>query len=60
MTDTTVNYFYALYILSRCDGFLTSSMCNGVFIVRAFNEGRFECDDSVRELILRGQAAEVE
>ena len=35
-------------------------MCNGVFIVGAFNEGRFECDDSVRELILKGQAAEAE
>ena len=31
-----------------------------IFIVRAFNEGKFECDDSVRELILKGQAAEAE
>ena len=58
-TDNTINY-YALYILSQCDGFLSSSMCNGVFIVGVFNEGRFECDDSVRELILKGQAAEAE
>ena len=58
VTDTTINYFYALYILSRCDGFLASTLCNGVNIVRAFNEGRFECDDIVREMIIRGELNE--
>lgn len=55
VTDTTINYFYALYVLSKCDGFLASTLCNGVNIVRAFNEGRFECDDIVREMIIRGE-----
>lgn len=58
--DAVIIQLYALYLLSRCNGFLASSMCNGVFIVRAFNEGRFECDDSARELILKGRLAEVE
>ena len=29
LEDTTINYFYALYILSRCDAFLCSGQCNG-------------------------------
>lgn len=44
-----------LYALSKCDGFLASTLCNGVNIVRAFNEGRFECDDVVREMIMKGE-----
>ena len=55
VTDTTINYFYALYVLSKCDGFLASTLCNGVNIVRALHEGRFECDDIVREMIIRGE-----
>ena len=55
VADTTINYFYALYALSKCDGFLASTLCNGVNIVRAFNEGRFECDDVVREMIIKGE-----
>ncbi len=55
--DTTVNYFYALYVLSKCDGFLASTLCNGVGIVRGFNGGRFESDDIVREMITKGEIA---
>ena len=58
VTDTTINYFYALYVLSRCDGFLASTLCNGVNIVRAFNGGRFENDGIVREMIIKGELAE--
>ena len=58
VADTTVNYFYALYVLSRCDGFLASTLCNGVNIVRALNGGRFERDEVVRDLIIRGEVAE--
>ncbi|MBR6152610.1 MAG: hypothetical protein IKQ25_15140 [Lachnospiraceae bacterium] len=54
VTDKTVNYFYALYMLSKCDGFLASSHCSGVTTVRNFNTGKFECNDVVREMILRG------
>lgn len=42
LEDTTVNYFYALYILSRCDAFLCSGQCNGWDTVRALNKGKFE------------------
>lgn len=40
--DTTVNYFYALYILSRCEGFICSGVCNGWTLVNQFNKGKFE------------------
>ena len=60
VTDTTINYFYALYCLSKCDGFLASTLCNGVNIVRAFNGGRFECDDIVREMIIKGELGDRE
>lgn len=42
LEDTTVNYFYALYILSKCDAFMCSGQCNGWDVVRAFNKGKFE------------------
>ncbi len=41
LEDTTVNYFYALYILSRCDSFLCSGQCNGWDTVRSLKEGKF-------------------
>ena len=40
--DTTVNYIYAIYLLSRCDGFIASGQCNGVDMVLSFHETRFE------------------
>lgn len=40
--DTTINYFYALYMLSRCDSFICSGQCNGWDVVNDFNEGRFK------------------
>ena len=42
LEDTTVNYFYALYILSRSDAFLCSGQCNGWDTVIALNGGKFE------------------
>ena len=42
MEDTVVNYFYALYMLSRCDAFMSSGQCNGYDVVRAFKQGSFE------------------
>ena len=41
LEDTTINYFYALYMLSRCDSFISSGRCNGSDIVLSFNNGRF-------------------
>ena len=42
LEDTTVNYFYALYLLSRCDSFMASGLCNGWDVVNAFNDGKFK------------------
>ena len=42
LEDTTVNYFYALYILSKCDSFMCSGQCNGYDMVCAFNGGKFD------------------
>lgn len=42
LEDTTINYFYALYILSRCDAFLCSGQCNGWDNVLSLNDGKFE------------------
>ena len=42
LEDTTINYFYALYILSRCDAFLCSGQCNGWDNVLGLNGGKYE------------------
>ena len=42
LSDTTVNYFYALYLLSRCNAFLCSGLCNGWNTVLSLNAGKFE------------------
>jgi len=42
LEDTTINYFYALYILSRCDAFLCSGQCNGWDNVLSLNAHKFE------------------
>ena len=42
LEDTTINYFYALYILSRCDAFLCSGQCSGWDNVLSLNDGKFE------------------
>lgn len=41
LEDTTINYFYALYMLSKCDSFICSGRCNGTDIVKSLNNGRF-------------------
>lgn len=42
LEDTTVNYFYALYMLSKCESFMCSGHCNGWDVVNAFNHGKFK------------------
>ena len=59
LEDTMINYFYALYMLSKCDSFICSGRCNGADIVKSLNNGRFtrsykfavgiETDEKVRE-----------
>lgn len=40
--EGTVNYFYALYMLSRCAAFLCSGPCNGYDLATGFNGGKYE------------------
>lgn len=40
--DNTVNYFYALYILSKCESFMASGQCHGWNVVNSFNKGKFK------------------
>lgn len=41
--DNLCNYFYAIYLLSECQGFIgMPAECNGVVMTREFNGGRFE------------------
>ncbi len=42
LEDTTVNYFYALYMLARSDSFLCSGMCNGWSTVNALKKDGFK------------------
>ena len=37
--DTTVNYFYGVYLVSRCDTFIHSNNCCGAQLVKSFGEG---------------------
>ena len=41
LEDTTANYFYALYLLSKSDAFMCSGQCNGFDVVKAFREKPF-------------------
>ena len=40
--DATVNYLYALYMLSRCEAFMYSCHCGGVSLARQFNEDQYQ------------------
>lgn len=42
VVESTVNYFYALYMLSRCAAFLCSGPCNGYDLAVGFNGGQYE------------------
>lgn len=42
VAESTVNYFYALYMLSRCSAFICSGPCNGYDLAVGFNGGRYE------------------
>ncbi len=40
--DNAVNYFYALYILAKCESFMASGQCHGWDVVNSFNHGKFK------------------
>ena len=48
--DTTVNYFYAMYMLSRCESFISNCMCSGVNIVNSFNGDKFVRSEIMSEM----------
>ena len=37
--DTTVNYFYGVYLISRCDTLIHSNNCFGAQLAKSFGEG---------------------
>lgn len=39
--DSTANYFYALYLLSRCESFMYSGQCGGSTMTKALSEKGF-------------------
>lgn len=41
LEETVVNYFYALYLLSRCESLVCSGQTNGFDVVRDLNAGAF-------------------
>ena len=49
--DTTVNYLYAMYMLSRCESFIANCMCSGVDIVTSFNKDKFDKLEIMSEMI---------
>ncbi len=42
LEDSTANYFYALYLLSRCEAFMYSGQCGGIVMTKALSERRFK------------------
>ena len=51
--DTTVNYLYAMYILSRCESFISNCVCSGSKLVTSFNEGKFVRNEIVSEMLAK-------
>lgn len=51
--DTTVNYLYAMYMLSRCESLLANCMCSGVNFATSFNGGKYVRNEIVSDLLLK-------
>ena len=49
--DTTVNYLYAMYMLSRCESLLANCMCSGVNFATSFNGGKYVRNEIVADLL---------
>ena len=41
LEDSTANYFYALYLLSRCESFMYSGQCGGIVMTKSLTENGF-------------------
>ncbi len=42
LEDSTANYFYALYLLSRCESFMYSGQCGGVVMTKSLSDNGFK------------------
>jgi len=49
--NTTVNYLYAMYMLSRCESLLANCMCSGVNFATSFNGGKYVRNEIVADLL---------
>lgn len=49
--DMTVNYLYAVYMLSHCVGFITTPPTNAFELVMDMNKGRFEFVDAFAHFV---------
>ena len=49
--DTTVNYLFAMYMLSRCESLLANCMCSGVNFATSFNGGRYVRNEIIADLL---------
>ena len=54
--DTTVNYLYAMFMLSRCESLIANCYCSGVKIAESFNDGRYTRSELVSEVLESGTA----
>ncbi|MBE6015654.1 MAG: hypothetical protein E7241_09895 [Lachnospiraceae bacterium] len=51
LVDVTVNYFYAVYLLSRCESFIYSNECGGERLTHVFNRGRFKKELCINQIV---------
>ena len=49
--DTTVNYFYALYLLSRCESLISNCMNSGLKIALTFNNNKYKRVDIISDIL---------
>lgn len=51
--DTTVNYFYAVYLLSKCESFIYSNICGGERLTHIFNAGAFKKELCIAQTLMK-------
>jgi hypothetical protein len=55
LEDTTVNYFYAIYLLSKCESFIYSNICGGERIAHIFNNGKYLKDLCIQQVLMNNE-----
>lgn len=51
LVDVTVNYFYAVYLLSRCESFVFSNACGGERLARVFKRNGFKKELCINQTV---------